>query len=182
MHSIFEHIRKIIIFIIPLMVTHNSLSVIEIATSATRIMAVTDVADSFGNSIIQATIGASGSSPNTWISTNISASISTTNNYNPRIFVNSAGDFIVLWGFLDPFTGNPELACASLLDASLVWQLFNVSQASGAVESNNYVAAFDNTTNVIIGWSPTIANSIEAFVATLNLNTNVLTAPYMIPN
>lgn len=182
MNSVSKYIKKIIIFIVPILVPHYSCSFIEIATSTTRIVAVRDVVDSFGNSVIQVTIGASGTNPNTWVSSTISGSLSATNNYNPRIFSNSAGDFIVLWGYLDPITGNPELACASLLNFSIVWHVVNVSQSLGAVELNNYVAAFDNTTNVVIGWSATIANNLNAFVATLDLNTNTWTPPFMIPN
>lgn len=89
---------------------------------------------------------------------------------------------MVLWGYLDPITGNPELACGYLLNSSSVWQVANVSQGMGAVETSNYGVAFDNTNRAIIVWSSTISNKIQAITATLNLPTNTFSAPYMIPN
>lgn len=180
MKHIFEKIKLTSIALL-LIVSNYSFSFVEIVSSSTRIVAVRDVIDLSGNLVIQVAIGASGSNPNTWIISNISNSVSITNNYNPKIFLNTNGDIVVLWGYIDSMSGIPELAGGYLLNSSSVWQVTNISENMGSVDSGNYTATFDSATSAVIAWSSTMSNQIESFAARVDLNTNTWTTPYMLP-
>lgn len=145
---------------------------VGIASSLNRIVAVDELIDINGNSIIQVAVGVPGSNPNTWITSNISAAINTTDNYNPSIFVNSSGDFIILWGFVNSITGFAEVAAAYLLSSSNVWVTHNISQSSSHSNFSDWTLTFEpGLQSAVAIWSGLnmTGTAIEPWVSTIDL-------------
>ena len=151
-----------------------------IIVTGTRVVAVSDVIDTFGNTIIQAAVGTLGTNPSTWPISTISTSVSVTNNYMPKLFADNVGNILVVWGYLDQVSNLNEVAAAVLLSASSTWNAINVSQGLGTTEDNDYYGLISPSGDMYVVWSSySVGNLKSPIVVTTTVLTPVAwTVPY----
>lgn len=151
--------------------------------NVTHNIAVGELFDGSGNAIVQASVGAIGSNPNTWTVTTLNDGFSTTNNQTPRLYTSVAGDVVVVWIFTDS-NQVAQLCAATLLSGETTWHIANVSQSVGSAVFGDGFVSINNAGDALIVWSAQdlISGNTVILGSTTNLFNDpiVWSAPFVI--
>ncbi len=132
--------------------------------------------------IIVGAVGLFGSSPNTWIQTNLSANIAGNMNL-PTLFSNVNGDVVILSDYLDVAVSPPikRVVAAVLPRDATIWNVQIISGNQNAQNSDE-VASIDESGNIIVSWTynDSVNSAPRIGGATTTLSTLVWSAPFTV--
>lgn len=134
---------------------------------------------------VMATVGNVGSSPATWIGTDLSASITgytgTLNNFNPEIITNNQGNVLVVWPYMDS-TNVCQIAASILLAGSTTWSTTTISANTIRQGVPDISVFLDDANNALVEWSEYNGDTQYTQIWGVNsiITTQVWSSPFMV--
>jgi len=163
-----------LLFLVLLMMPHALYGLVDGMMTTSSVVLATEADDEYGNQIILVGVGTPNTAPTTWVVTNISDPVGYGQNTTPKVFANSNGDVVVLWTYINSDSGFAQVAAASMLSGSGVWNSTDLSQGTGDAAQYDFTAFIDDATNVIVVWSvyDFATNTYAPYITMTNLTTD----------
>ncbi len=130
---------------------------------------------------VVATVGNIGSNPSTWTTTTLSTSLSSIENFIPQIIVNSQGNVLVVWGYLDSSSVG-QIAASILLAGNITWSTSVISANITERSLDDFSVFLDDANNALIQWTAgdTSTNYTTVLAVSSVITTNTWSDPFEI--